>query len=147
MKIPRSAKITLWATRAIAAVLVLLVFLMPRIVEWYSEVRTVGFPAAIATLAAFYVCCIPVSHALWQLDRLLAAIAGGNVFCARTVQRIKALRWDCLAVCLICLPAAFYYPPLIFVVVIMAFLSLVVSVLSGVMAAAVQIREENDLTI
>lgn len=147
MKIPRSATVTLWATRAIAAVFVLLVFLMPRIVEWYSHVRTVGFPAAIATLAAFYACCIPVGHALWQLDRLLGGILGGNVFSGRTVQCIRGLRWDCLAVCLICLPAAFYYPPLIFVVVIMAFLSLVVSVLSGVMAAAVHIREENDLTI
>ena len=32
-------------------------------------------------------------------------------------------------------------------VVIMAFLALVVSVVKNVMAAAVQIREENDLTI
>ena len=37
--------------------------------------------------------------------------------------------------------------PLIFLAVIMGFLCLMVSVVAGVMDAAVSIREENDLTI
>ena len=52
-----------------------------------------------------------------------------------------------LAVALICLPAAVFYPPLVFMAVIMAFLALVVNVVGSVMNAAVAIREENDLTI
>ena len=45
------------------------------------------------------------------------------------------------------MPAAFFYPPLVFMTVIMAFLALAVSVVKNVMAAAVEIREENDLTV
>ena len=39
------------------------------------------------------------------------------------------------------------YPPLIFLAVIMAFLAMAVSVVKNVMAAAVELREENDLTV
>lgn len=38
-------------------------------------------------------------------------------------------------------------PALIFMTMIMAFLALAVSVVKNVMAAAVEIREENDLTV
>ena len=37
--------------------------------------------------------------------------------------------------------------PLLFMVIIMGFLALVVSVVANVIAAAVEIREENDMTI
>lgn len=147
IKIPLSAKISLWATRFIALVLLVLIFTMPRLLEWYSEIRTMDFPADMTVLVAFYICCLPTAHALWKLDRMLRGIVRGEVFSRMTARCIKAIRWDCLAVCVICLPAAVFYPPLGFMVVIMAFLSLIVSVLSAVMDAAVQIREENDLTI
>jgi hypothetical protein len=71
----------------------------------------------------------------------------GDVFIPNNVRRISRLRWCCLLVSLICLPATFFYLPLLFMVVIMGFLGLVVSVVANVMAAAVEIREENDMTI
>ena len=74
-------------------------------------------------------------------------ILTGEVFVLPNVHSIRRIRWYCAAVCLICFPAAFFYPPLVFMVVIMAFLSLIVSVLGSVLKAAVTIREENDLTI
>ena len=46
-----------------------------------------------------------------------------------------------------CIPAAVFYLPLVFMAVIMGFLFLVTGVLTKVMDAAVNIREENDLTI
>ena len=84
---------------------------------------------------------------MWNLDAILRSILQKNVFAYSVVRCIRRVRWCCLGVSLICLPAAVFYPPLVFMVVIMGFLALVVSVLSSVMQAAVAIREENDLTI
>ena len=96
----------------------------------------------------FRVCCAPaVFFALWELDRLLRAILGHRVFIWPNVRSISRVRWCCLAVSLICLPAAVFYPPIMFMSIIMFFLTLILSVLASVMAAAVEIREENDLTV
>lgn len=142
-----SAKLSLFATRAITLVLAVLIFLMPRLLGWYQDLRPLGPHSAAAILIGFY-CCVPaVVLALWNLDQLLHSILRGQVFVRSNVRRIRFVRWCCLAVCLICLPAAYFYPPLIFMAVIMAFLTLVISVLANILAAAVEIREENDLTI
>ena len=147
MSVSISAKLTLWVNRLIALVLLALVFLMPRFVDWYQGLRPLGPYGAAAILIGFY-CCVPaVALALWDLDKLLRSILNEQVFVRRNVRCIRRIRWYCLAVALICLPAAFFYPPLIFMVVIMLFLALTVSVLGSVMNAAVAIREENDLTI
>ena len=69
------------------------------------------------------------------------------MFVRKNVRHIRAVQWCCGLVSLVCLPAACCYLPLVFMVIIMAFLCLVVSVVAQIMAAAVEIREENDLTI
>ena len=86
-------------------------------------------------------------YALRCIDRLVVNILAGEVFVRDNVSRIRRIRWCCAWVSLVCLPASFFYPPLCFLAVIMAFLALVVSVVKNVMAAAVEIREENDLTV
>jgi len=147
MKVSISAKLTLLVNRAIAVALAVLVAAMPRLLQWYQDVRPLGPQGEIAILIAFY-CCVPaVALALWELDRILRNILDEQVFVRRNVRSIRIVRWCCLAVALICLPAEFFYPPLMFMVVIMLFLTLVVSVVASVMKAAVEIREENDLTI
>ena len=147
MKISFSAKLSLWAGRFLALILAALVFLMPRLLDWYQTLRPLGPHGAAAIVIGFY-CCVPaVGLALWNLDRLLRNILRAQVFTGGNVRCISHVRWCCLAVGVICLPAAYFYPPLIFMVIIMAFLTLVISVLRSVMAAAVEIREENDLTV
>ncbi len=142
-----SARLTLWVNRCIAGLLAVLIFALPPLLDWFTGLRPLGSRAVWAILIGFY-CCVPlVGCALWNLDRLLCNILAGSVFVGANVRCICRVRWCCLGVSLICLPAAIFYPPLVFMVVIMAFLTLVVSVLASVMAAAVEIREENDLTI
>ncbi len=142
-----AARVSLWVTRAICALLAVLVFVMPGIISWYSGLRPLVVEASTALLTAFYVCIVPVVLALWQLDRLLRNILRGEIFVSSNVRCIQMIRWCCLAVALICVPASLFYPPLVFLSVIMGFLGLVVTVLCQVMAAAVVIREENDLTV
>ena len=141
------AKLTLWVNRTIGVILTVLIFSMPALLRWYETIRVMESGVTTAISIAFYCCCVPVAAALWEMDAILRNILRKEIFVRKNVSCIRRIRWYCMATGLICLPAAFFYPPLVFIFVIMVFLSLVVSVLSSVMHAAVEIREENDLTI
>lgn len=147
MKPETSARITLWVNRMIAALVCALIFLVPGLLRWYQGLRPLGLHGAAAIFFGFYLCVPEVLYALWCIDWLIRNILAGNVLVTENVRRIRRIRWCCAGVSLICLPAACFYPPLVFLAVIMAFLALVVSVVKNVMAAAVEIREENDLTV
>ena len=143
-----AAKATLFFNRFLAAIMVGLIFGMPALLEWYVTLRPAMNDSARQALTwGFYGCAPAVFFALWELDRMLRAILNRQVFIWRNVRSISRVRWCCLAVSLICLPAACYYTPIIFMSIIMFFLTLILSVLANVMAAAVEIREENDLTV
>ena len=138
---------TLWANRLIALVLAVLLFTLPSLLELYCQVRILDLEERVAIIIAFYCCAAITAFALWHMDGLLRNILKGQVFIRQNVTKIRVLQYCCGLVSLVCLPAAIYYYPLVFVVVIMAFLCLAVSVVTQVMRAAVTIREENDLTI
>ena len=128
--------------------MVALLFVLPDFLDWYVTLRPAMRDSAQQALIWGFYCCAPaVFFALWELERLLRAILGSRVFIWPNVRSISRVRWCCLAVSLICLPAACFYPPIMFMSIIMFFLTLILSVLSNVMAAAVEIREENDLTV
>ena len=147
MKTPLSAKITLWVNRIIALFLLLIVWKLPTLLDWSMALGHIGSRSAWAIGIAFYCCTPVVALALWNLDALLRNILTTRVFVAANARAMRRVRWCCLGVCLVCLPAAVFYPPLVFMVVIMAFLALVVSLVKNIMAAAVELREENDLTV
>lgn len=146
-RVVSSVHVTLWAGRLVAAVVFCLLFTLPAVLQWYSQYRPLSGLESTAITIAFYLCAVAVALALWNMDSLLRQILQNQVFTHENVRRIRVIRWCCLAVALICIPAAFCYYPLVFMVLVMGFLSLAVTVVVRVMAAAVQIREENDLTI
>ena len=142
-----NVNVTLWANRAVALVMAVLLFTLPALLDWYCQYRMLFEIERLALTVAFYCCAVVVFVALWNIDVLLRNIRAGEVFVPENVRRIRRIQWCCGAVALICVPAAFCYYPLVFMAVVMGFLCLVVSVVCRVMDAAVAIREENDLTI
>lgn len=142
-----SGKITLWVNRFLFLAMVVLCFTMYRLLTWYAGIQQLPWQVSAVILAAFYLCVPVAGYALWSIERLLGSILTGEVFIQKNVRRIRRIRWCCAGISGLCLPAAFFYPPLFFVVVMMAFLALMVSVVKTVFAAAVELREENDLTI
>ena len=143
-----TTKTTLFVNRLLALVMVALLFILPPMLNWYVDIRPLTQESArMAILIGFYCCALAVFPALWDLDVLLRNILRRDIFIRRNVTAIRRVRWCCMAVSAICLPASYFYQPLIFMVIIMFFLALILSVLGEVMAAAVQIREENDLTV
>ena len=147
MSTKRSATITLWLTRVMFFLVLLLLFTMPAILRWDHSFRSLSPAAGMAILVAFYLCAPGVLYALYSIGSLLRRILAGQVFVGANVSALRRLRWCCAWVCLVCLPAAFFYPPLCFMTMLMGFLALTVSVVKNVMAAAVELREENDLTV
>ena len=142
-----TAVITLWANRLVALVVGAMLFLMPAVLDWYKGFRYMTGQEELVLIICFYCCAAVIAVALWNVDRMLSCILRGEVFVRRNVTRIRRIQLSCGAVSLICIPAAVAYLPLIFLVVIMAFLCLMVSVVASVMNAAVTIQEENELTI
>lgn len=142
-----SAKFTLWCGRILVALIALLCLFMYGLLRWYADFRSLPWQVGAAIMAGFYLCVPAVLYALWCMDTLLRNILKNQVFISDNVRCIRRIRWCCAAVSLICLIAAILYQPLVFLAVIMAFLALVVSVVKNVIAAAVELREENDLTV
>lgn len=147
MKSQTSARWTLWVNRLLALLVILLLALLPGILDLFHQIRPLSAASRRALITA-YIACVPVIlYAAWRIEQLLKNILARQVFVTGNVRCIRHVRWCCAAVSGICFPAAFFYPSLFFLVLIMAFLTLVVSVITNVMAAAVEIREENDLTV
>ncbi len=143
-----SARVTLYTTRAIGALMVALLFCFPVLVEQYHQhFRALLESERTAIIWGFYGCSAAVLPALWHMDRLLGNILRETLFTLENVNHIRTVRWCCLAVSLICLAATFGFPSLLFLSVIMGFLCMVVTVVGQVLKAAVAIREENDLTV
>ena len=143
----RSAALTLWANRLLMLTVVGLACVLPRLLRWYNRIRPLDGDTNMALLIAFYL-CVPIAlYALYNLEKLLRNILAGEVFIRDNVHMIRRVCGCCLLVSCICLPAAMFYAPLIFLCVIMAFLCPVVNVVRYAFDAAVTIREENDLTI
>ena len=147
MKSKTSAKVTLWTNRIIAAVVALLCVTAYDIITWYGSLRQLQWQICAAIMITYYLCVPAVFYALWCIEKLLNNILRDTVFISANVRYIRRIRWCCAAVSLICTPAAFLYQPLLFLVVIMGFLAMVVSVVKNLIAAAVELREENDLTV
>ena len=144
----RSARVTLYAGRAVMVLVGALLFTFPLVIDWYHRLfRPLSDAEHIAIIAGFYACSVPVLLALWNMDRLLRNILRKLLFTCENVNHIRAIRWCSLVVSLFCLGAAFGFPSLLFLSLIMGFICLVITVVGQVMKAAVELREENDLTV
>ena len=147
MKTEKSARVALWCGRVIALAVALLCVFLYDLLSWYHCFRSLSPLAAMAIFVGFYLCAPGVFYALWSMDKLLRNILHRNVFVTENVTAIRRIRLCCGWVSAVSLAAGFFYPPLMFLFAIMAFLCLSVTVVKNVMAAAVELREENDLTV
>jgi hypothetical protein len=142
-----AARLALLANRINTVLVLLFLPALPFLLNWYCTQRPLPQHSYSAILIGFYCCSVFVLLALWTMDKLLKNILCKKVFVRDNVRWIHHIQYCCGMISLICLPAAIFYVPLWFMVIIMAFLFLVVWVVAQVMDAAVTIREENDLTI
>lgn len=149
MKTQRITNITLWANRAVAAVVAVLIFTLPQVLRWYAGLLnyTPIERDLRAFIVAFWCCAVVILFALWNMEKLLKHILRQEIFTRENVRRVRRVQWCCGGVALICLVATIFVLPALLFSAIMGFLCLAVSVVASVLDAAVALREENDLTI
>ena len=143
-----SARVTMLACRVVAGIVLALLPVFWWLLQLYTR-YVIQLPQRVVLSldVGFYLCAPGALLALMNMDRLLKNILEGQLFVMDNVRRIRAVRWCCLEVSLVCVAAAVGFYALIFIGLIMAFLCLTVTVVGQVMKAGVEIREENDLTV
>ena len=97
--------------------------------------------------SAFYPCAVLGYVTLYNLIRMLYNIRREQVFIHQNVSHLRRISWCCFAVAGITLVSCVFYLPYLMVGVAAGFVGLMLRVVKNVMQRAVEIREENELTI
>lgn len=118
----------------------------------YARVQPIRAPL----LSSFYLLVLPAAGALYWLIRLLLQIRNGSVFTVRNTAYLRRISWCCAAAALILFAGGcalfglqFYNWAAVFAIISLAaaFLFLVLRVIKNVFSAAVELKDENDMTI
>ena len=130
-----------------AVILISLLLAAPLLVDSYAQWRALPPGEGTALLVGFYLCAVPSGISLVCLYLLLQNIRKDRIFTKPSSLLMGIVSWCCAAVTLITGVAGFWYMPLFFLTVAMAFLFLIVRVIRGCFIAAIALKEENSLTI
>lgn len=120
----------------------------PWLVRWlmdFSRADLVG--KEVFFLSTIYIGSVPAAVLLFCLYRLLRHIEIGEVFIAANVEYLRRISWSSFAGAIISFASIPYYFPWAFVAVAAAFMGLIVRVVKNVVAQAVELKNESELTI
>jgi len=101
----------------------------------------------ILFLITIYVGGVPASALLAFLYALLHQISSGRVFINENVAYLRYISWCCFTGAIICFASSFYYIPWVALGIAAAFMGLIIRGVKNVIAAAVALQDESDLTI
>ncbi len=141
----KSTKLTLIVTYIFYALLIWMMIACYPIAQW-----VIGPGERVSTLAAviaFYSCCPAAWIALFGITKILKNVLKDEVFTRETVKILRVLSWCCAFVALVSFVTFFFYKLFIVFSLGAALMMLILRVLKNVMARAVEIKEENELTI
>lgn len=151
MKRHASAVISMVICGICAAALLALIFTMPSFFRWfYLALRgQASFaPAVIKTVVTTFYCCAPfAAAALAMMFVVLRNVLRDQVFIRRNVACFRGISWCCYAVLLITGVACVRYFPLAVIAFAMGVVGTLLRVVKNMVQAAVELQEENDLTI
>lgn len=140
-----SAKLTRIITYFFAVLLLGLMVFANMLLHWFfgpNREETI-----LKILITFYLCCPAAWCALFCIEKLMKNIIHEDVFVQANVKYMRVLSWCCAFVALACFVAGFFYVPFFIFSLGAAFMMLILRVLKNVMAAATEIKNENELTI
>ena len=143
----KSARLTLCLTFLILIAVIAAAVTLPWLTDWYicKTGRSKELRSVIMTVC--YICLPAALAALYSLIRLLKNILDGEIFIHGNVLHLRLLSWYCAAVALITLAAGYFYLPFYLVGLAAVFFTLILRVIKNVFAAAIEIKNENELTV
>ena len=143
----KSVTLSIIVTIILAALFVCLIFAAPPVFRWFSEIKDRGGSPHNTLIITFYACCLPAAAALTLLMKLLLNIKAGRIFIPGNVNLLRYLSWCCFFVVPVAAAGGFYYISLFVIAAAAAFMGLILRVLKNIMAAATEIKAENDFTV
>lgn len=102
---------------------------------------------SIAFMSCFYPSAILGIVALFSLMKMLNRIKREDPFCRSNVKSLRVISLCFFVVALITFVGCFFYKPFMFIAAAAGFLGLILRVVKNVIQTAVELREENDLTV
>lgn len=149
-----SAWISLGICILSAALLAVWIATFPQFFHWfYVEYHRLSPDALWAKRVvrivslAFYLCAPFAAAALGMLIALLRNILRDRVFIRTNVRFLRGVSWCCFAVAAVTAAGGYFYLPLLIITFATAVVGILLRVVKNVMHAAVELREEQDLTI
>lgn len=138
----------------LAVILALLIILGPFLFETYM----VGYRGFIKNSSSlwqikrvfaycFYPSAVFAGAALYSLIKLLFNIKNSEIFIPQNVKHLRVVSWCCIAVAIITFIGGLFYIPFFFIFAAAGFVGMLLRVLKNVMQAAVELKEDNELTV
>ncbi len=125
---------------------ILMVFLMVAIIPGITWIMGTAQFATVC-IVAFYICTPAAWTTLICIIKLLKNVLSDRIFTQNSVKLLRILSWCCAFVSAVCFVIMFFFR-LFFVFFLGAgLMMLILRVLKNVMARAVEIKDENELTI
>ncbi len=112
------------------------------------EVNSFAFANIMFVFYIFFYPCATFGYvALYALYKLLNNIRKEEIFIHPNVKYLRVISWCCFIISTLTFIGGFFYLPLLFVAVAAGFVGLLLRIVKNVLQNAVEISEENDLTI
>lgn len=116
--------------------------------DYHNLQNAAVYEEVVHTVIPAFYCCVPIAGAaLGMMIRILVNVLRKDIFIRRNVTYFRLISWCCYAVCLITLIFGTHYVLLEVIAIAMGIIGTLLRVVKNIMQAAVEIREENDLTI
>ncbi|MEL7622724.1 MAG: DUF2975 domain-containing protein [Clostridiales bacterium] len=120
---------------------------LPALLKWYVGYSGKSAAIMLPALISLWACTLPAFIALFYLGRMLKNISCEQVFIGENVRALRIISWCCFAVALVFLCFFFYYVLGLIIAILAAFMGLILRIVKNVFQQAVEIKEENDLTV
>ena len=130
-----------------AAALAVMAFMAPSLIDWYVRIAGRTETYFYVFLAVFYGCCPFLFCILGLLHQVLRNLKKGNVFIPQNIRFLRYISWLCFCTVPLILLGSWFFPVMVLMAIVVAFMGLIVRVVNNVMAAACALKSENDLTI
>lgn len=138
----------------VTALLVVLIFAGPKLFHLYmTAYRGIAPDGAAMNMlakvfaAVFYPSSVFAAIILYSLIKLLKNIREDEVFIIDNVKYLKKVSWCCVIIGVIAFVGGIFYLPCVLISCAGFFVGMLLRVLKNVMQKAVEIKEENDLTV
>ena len=144
----KSCIVSIIAVFVFAAVVLAACVTLPLLVKFYLGDT---YETATGVKTALYIClygsAVPSFLISYLLLRVLFNIRKNIVFDRRNVAYTRYISWCCFAVCALFFALGFFIPFSFVMAFAAGFIGLIVRVVKNLLNEAVDIKEENDLTV